>query len=180
MRTCRLCRQTGVRVCRPDGTDVVCTAPRGVPGTETCNGIDDDCDHTIDEGLPPPVGDICAPAAGACDPGRWLCQGGQLVCGAPNSGMQEVCNNVDDDCDALVDESPPGFPLPGEEESCVPLEFEAVGDTGACDLGQTVSAASVCRPAIRRSRVRIRERNATSPRRGRGRRACRECAWRAQ
>ncbi|MCL4226139.1 MAG: hypothetical protein KJZ91_16875 [Myxococcales bacterium] len=130
-----VCRQTGVVVCAPGGLGVTCTAPPGSPGTETCNNIDDDCDGEIDEDPLPLVGEICAPAVGVCQPGRWECVNGALTCPPPTSGNPEVCNGVDDDCDALVDETPP--PLPGEEEACVPPGFEMYGDTGECEFGQT-------------------------------------------
>ena len=141
-----VCRQTGVTVCAPSGLGVVCTAPPGVPGVESCNGLDDDCDDATDEGPPAPVGDVCAPSSGVCLPGRWECRMGQLVCGSPSSGSPEICNGVDDDCDALVDESPPGSPLPGEEEPCVAPGFEPYGDTGECDFGHTecVTGAIEC------------------------------------
>ena len=44
------CRRAGVYVCNAGGTGVVCNAAAaGAPGTETCNGDDDDCDGSIDE-----------------------------------------------------------------------------------------------------------------------------------
>ncbi len=132
-----VCRQQGVNVCAPNGMGVVCTAPPGAPGIESCNGLDDDCDTRTDEGPPAPVGDVCAPAAGVCLPGRWTCTNGALVCGSPSSGTQEVCDAVDNDCDAQVDESPPGFPLPGEDQTCVPMGFEQYGELGSCEFGHT-------------------------------------------
>ena len=135
-----VCRQTGVVVCSPSG-GTTCTAPPGVPGTETCNGLDDDCDGTVDDGPLPLVGTECAPATGVCAPGLWACTAGVLTCGQPSSGSPEVCNGSDDDCDAQVDESPPGSPLPGEEEPCVEPGFEANMDIGECEFGQTECVA---------------------------------------
>ncbi len=132
-----VCLQTGVFVCAPGGGGVVCTATPGAPGTETCNGLDDDCDGTVDEGPLPLVGTECSPATGVCSPGLWACTAGQLVCGTPSSGSPEVCNAADDDCDALVDESPPGLPLPGEDEACVEPGFEPFMDIGECEFGTT-------------------------------------------
>jgi hypothetical protein len=44
------CRRTGSFVCNAAGTGVVCDAPAaGAPGTEVCNGQDDDCDGSVDE-----------------------------------------------------------------------------------------------------------------------------------
>jgi hypothetical protein len=129
-----ICKQAGVYVCAPNGQGVVCTAPAGTPGTETCNGIDDDCDGQTDELPMPVVGTVCAPANGMCQPGLWECQAGALVCGAPSNGQTEICNLKDDDCDGLVDEEP----LPGEGNNCTDPGFETIGDTGECEFGKTV------------------------------------------
>jgi hypothetical protein len=42
------CRNTGTWVCNTSQTSVICNASAGTPGTETCNGIDDDCDGIPD------------------------------------------------------------------------------------------------------------------------------------
>ena len=88
------------------------------PGaSETCNGIDDDCDIEVDEGL----GDVFLPDL---DNDGWGdADGAELHCEAPdgfvpesaagdcddedadvNPDATEVCNEVDDDCNELVDE----------------------------------------------------------------------------
>ncbi|MBZ0233686.1 MAG: hypothetical protein K8M05_15270, partial [Deltaproteobacteria bacterium] len=144
-----VCRQTGTYVCAPNGMGVTCTAPPGSPGTETCNNLDDDCDGDVDEAPLPLVGDICSPGTGVCAPGRWACTNGMLVCPPPSSGNPEVCNAADDDCDALVDESPPGQPLPGEEENCVDPghgTFDMNGNCsgGTCDIGECEFGQTVC------------------------------------
>ena len=86
--------------------------------TESCNGVDDDCDTQIDEGVKNTYyadadgdgyGDAsdsledCAPPSGYvadntdCDDGN----------AAINPGASEACNGIDDDCNSLVDDGLP-------------------------------------------------------------------------
>ena len=44
------CARTGSWVCNAAQTGTTCTATAGTPTTETCNGIDDDCNGTVDNG----------------------------------------------------------------------------------------------------------------------------------
>lgn len=75
-----VCKTTGTLVCKADGTGLQCNAPAGAsPGTEICNGLDDDCDGIVDEGL---TGCTCNPTA-------------------------EICNGKDDNCNNIVDDMPP-------------------------------------------------------------------------
>jgi hypothetical protein len=71
---------------------------------ESCNGIDDDCNGTIDDGLFD--GKPCeAQARGQCRRGETLCRGGKLTC-SPGLPKAEICGNaVDEDCDGYLDES---------------------------------------------------------------------------
>ncbi len=43
------CQAAGSTVCSADGLGTGCDAVAGTPGTEICNGIDDDCDGAVDE-----------------------------------------------------------------------------------------------------------------------------------
>jgi len=74
------------------------------PTTETCDGTDNDCDGTTDEGYN--LGIICSVGIGSCErTGAYVCSGGTSVCSAtPGQPGAEVCNNADDDCDGTIDE----------------------------------------------------------------------------
>ncbi|MEZ4368617.1 MAG: MopE-related protein [Kofleriaceae bacterium] len=101
------CAREGRWACAADGADVVCDATAGEPGTETCDGADDDCDGFTDEGFA--VGSSCDGAdADLCAEGLIACAGGVAVCTDDTGDDVETCNDVDDDCDLAVDE---GFAL---------------------------------------------------------------------
>lgn len=68
-----------------------------------CNGIDNDCDGLIDEGYLP-IQTTCG--VGACaSTGQLQCQSGSEIntC-IPAAPSAETCNNIDDDCNGLVDD----------------------------------------------------------------------------
>ncbi len=89
---------TGDRKCKASGlTD--CSAL--VPGPETCNLLDDDCDGTVDEEAGG-QGCLVSNTFGAC-PGTDECINGKLVCQGKEPEA-EACNGKDDDCDGAADE----------------------------------------------------------------------------
>ena len=75
---------------------------------ELCNGIDDNCDGTTDEGNPGGGGDCQTGQPGRCDAGTDTCVGGRLTCVADEAADTEACNGEDDDCDGTPDEGNPG------------------------------------------------------------------------
>ncbi len=81
-----------------------CRAGTGATSDATCNGVDDDCDGSIDEEF---VGNATNCGVGACArTGTEQCQAGQVVntCAAANPASDANCNGIDDDCDGAVDE----------------------------------------------------------------------------
>ncbi|MBN1645577.1 hypothetical protein JW868_00895 [Candidatus Woesearchaeota archaeon] len=67
---------------------------------EVCNGIDDNCDGRIDEGL-----EIdCGTDVGRCEKGERKCVNGEWgYCEKAVLPDLEFCNGIDDDCDGIVD-----------------------------------------------------------------------------
>ncbi|MCA9538551.1 MAG: putative metal-binding motif-containing protein [Myxococcales bacterium] len=98
------CMAEGVRACAEDGT-VICDAGPGAGGEETCNGADDDCDGTVDEGFE--VGEVCTSGQGLCArEGQLACDAdGERYCDAPAGDPRpETCDGRDEDCDGSIDE----------------------------------------------------------------------------
>ena len=99
------CAREGAFICGPDG-ELACSGEPGAPSGEVCNGIDDDCDGTTDEGFPG-LGAACSGGVGRCGySGVTVCDaGGDIVCSDAGRGpVTEACNGADDDCDGQIDE----------------------------------------------------------------------------
>jgi hypothetical protein len=92
------------------GCDYQC--PVWPPTSETCNGIDEDCDGTIDELPIAGLGDDCTSAGneqlgdtGECTFGQVTCSFGTEQCTGYVGPKSESCNDLDDDCDGQIDET---------------------------------------------------------------------------
>ncbi|HKY35833.1 MAG TPA: MopE-related protein [Polyangiaceae bacterium] len=115
-----------VGICR-GGTQVCAVLMAGVerwgtctgqqlPTTEICNMLDDNCDGLVDNGIPAPkpsetTGDECCGngvtmaqcGVGQCNKGIWQCAGSVVVCANAGRATNETCDNVDNDCNGMVD-----------------------------------------------------------------------------
>ncbi|MDQ3031361.1 MAG: VWA domain-containing protein [Myxococcota bacterium] len=108
------------------------------PGVETCNTLDDDCDGRVDEGNPGGGASCGASMVGECRPGTLQCVTGGLACVGARGPRGELCNGLDDDCDARTDEGNPEAGLPCGD------------DTGECAAGTTRCASGMltCEGAV--------------------------------
>ena len=121
---CRAGQQVCVASAAGAGSSWGACAGASLPQREVCNGVDDDCNGRVDDG----VGCTCAPNAtrscysgpagtagvGVCAAGTQRCNGAGSAWG-PCEGERlphpEACNRLDDDCNRAVDDTPLCTPL---------------------------------------------------------------------
>jgi hypothetical protein len=100
------CVRAGETRCLAGTVEPVCTAGTPAPNDSSCNGVDDDCDGSVDENYAP-LSTTCG--QGSClASGTTTCQAGHVVDSCqPGTGAttDSVCNGLDDDCDGSVDEN---------------------------------------------------------------------------
>ena len=91
----------GTRQCQ--GGVLLCVANAAAP--EVCDGQDNDCDGTIDDGDPGGGAACTTGEPGACAAGTVHCQGGALTCVRNVDPSTELCGTgVDEDCNGQTDE----------------------------------------------------------------------------
>jgi formylglycine-generating enzyme required for sulfatase activity len=108
-----------------DGCEYKCS-PTGV--VEECDGVDNNCNGQIDESLTAPAG-LCL-TQGVCSGTAPTCMGAQgWKCNyAATAEFPEVsCDNLNNDCDANIDES-----HPSKFQTCYDNEPASAPDQGAC------------------------------------------------
>ncbi|MBN1774706.1 MAG: hypothetical protein JXB32_25835, partial [Deltaproteobacteria bacterium] len=123
-----------------------CNPPTGAdcaPPTESCNGVDDDCDTETDDGFACPRGQPvgCTTTCGSTGTGTCLSS-----CEIPSpehcTPPAESCNGEDDDCDDATDED---FDcVLGTTTSCT-TTCDTIG-TGACTADCSTPAPADCIP----------------------------------
>jgi hypothetical protein len=133
------------------------TIIQGSIKNELCNGADDNCNNVVDEGFPN-KGMTCTAGQGACArTGVFVCDANGLGthCSVtPGAPSPEVCNNIDDDCNGLVDDGIVCTPCTPQSEVCDNKDNNCNGqvDEGitpvSCgtDTGECVAGTTQCMP----------------------------------
>jgi alpha-tubulin suppressor-like RCC1 family protein len=75
------------------------------PSAEVCDGIDNNCDGSVDENNPGGGAACSTGQPGVCGAGTVQCSAGALTCSQNVARSVEVCDNLDNDCDGSVDEN---------------------------------------------------------------------------
>lgn len=132
------CKQVGKKLC-VDGSWSGCTATPGTPGVEKCDGLDNDCDGTVDtasceciDGSTQACGKSaigsCKKGTQACAEGKWL----PCVGNVDPKDLDTCADGNDDSCDGITTNGP----IPNDTCKCLD------GATASC--GTVLAAKGAC------------------------------------
>jgi hypothetical protein len=135
-----------VSTCAPGFVDLDRDASNGCEcavssgGKEVCDGLDNDCNGRVDDGITEttyggPPGTL---GVGVCAPGVRVCRNGMLTDDKPaRLPSAEVCDGLDNDCNGKVDEV---FDLQNDRFNCGGCGI-VCGATGKCMQGRCQGGA---------------------------------------
>ena len=122
----------GEQDCLPDNQWEETCDDQITPQDESCNnmGSDDNCDG-VDDNIPD-FGDDCDTGLlGVCAQGVWECDGEFLMCTSIQQPSEEICDDLDNNCDGRVDENCPCI----YDETDNPTQDCYSGPNGTADIG---------------------------------------------
>jgi MYXO-CTERM domain-containing protein len=146
------CETDGQGLCAPGTTQcdpangLICVPDAG-PTDEICDGLDNDCNGTVDD-LLEVMAPICVTGeTGICAMGAEACLDGALSCLPSQEAQDEACNGIDDNCDGRIDEgvrNACGRCGPVPDDACDGLDNDCDGsldEDADCGLGRCVAGA---------------------------------------
>ncbi|MFT7623033.1 MAG: hypothetical protein ACI9WU_002210, partial [Myxococcota bacterium] len=148
------CQVTGTVICNNQGDGTRCSESEEAPAAETCNGVDDNCDGSVDNQLTDTQS--CTLQAGVCAGATRDCISGSYQgCDASNFGasyeaVEISCDALDNDCDGTTDTGLPTQPCANQQGVCAGSTAPCAGAAGfqacgAAEFGASFQATeSVC------------------------------------
>lgn len=109
-----------------------CTGPQ--PSPEVCDGRDNNCNGSVDEGNPGGGAACNTGLPGVCATGTTVCANASIVCAQNVQASTEVCDGLDNSCNGQIDESPASSSC-GPVANGTPICLSATCQVGTCNAG---------------------------------------------